>query len=221
VEGSPTVDNRDGANPAPALTISGLSNIEHLWLGGWATKNIATSDNPTIDADYTALTELGSTGNGSTANTTIQHVYRIFTGTSDTFNATLDSSNHRAIALVALMEVAGGSSVNGSGAATIGPIAAAGTGESIVAGLGQADLLAISVTGAGDVDVEGVGDADLMPINASGAGVLNVAPNAPTLVTPADDGTFNPSTTQLFDWTFSDDNAGDSQSAWALRRLAS
>ena len=43
-------------------------------------------------------------------------------------------------------------------------------------------------------------------------------PNAPTLVAPTDDSSFDPTATKLFDWTFSHPVGGESQTAWALRR---
>lgn len=54
---------------------------------------------------------------------------------------------------------------------------------------------------------------------SSESGALeNTAPNAPTLVSPADDATIQSGDANAFDWTFSDPDAGDTQSAWALRR---
>lgn len=50
---------------------------------------------------------------------------------------------------------------------------------------------------------------------------LNEVPNAPTLVYPINNTIFDRATAQQFDWTFSDPNAGDTQSAYELRyRLA-
>lgn len=51
----------------------------------------------------------------------------------------------------------------------------------------------------------------------------NVAPNAPTLVSPSTGATvdFLLAADRLFDWTFSDPDAGDTQSAWAFRRKIS
>lgn len=45
----------------------------------------------------------------------------------------------------------------------------------------------------------------------------NVAPNAPTGLSPAGGVTINKDATQRFSWTFSDPDAGDSQSAYDLR----
>jgi len=46
---------------------------------------------------------------------------------------------------------------------------------------------------------------------------LNQAPNAPTLTAPPNSSTFDRAATYRFDWTFSDPDAGDSQSAYDLR----
>lgn len=48
--------------------------------------------------------------------------------------------------------------------------------------------------------------------------LLNTAPNAPVLVAPADASTENLAAGFTFDWTFSDPDAGDTQSAYAFRR---
>lgn len=47
--------------------------------------------------------------------------------------------------------------------------------------------------------------------------VANTAPNAPTLTTPANNATIDRSITQRFAWTFSDPDAGDSQSKFDLQ----
>jgi hypothetical protein len=47
--------------------------------------------------------------------------------------------------------------------------------------------------------------------------LLNLAPNAPTLLSPIDSATVQVSQAQTFQWTFSDDDAGDAQSAFQLR----
>ena len=46
---------------------------------------------------------------------------------------------------------------------------------------------------------------------------LNTAPNAPTLNSPAASRRFNPGASVTFSWTFSDPDAGDSQSAYQLQ----
>lgn len=45
----------------------------------------------------------------------------------------------------------------------------------------------------------------------------NLAPNAPTLVAPVNAASLDMNAAQLFDWTFSDPNVGDTQSAYALK----
>lgn len=46
---------------------------------------------------------------------------------------------------------------------------------------------------------------------------VNAAPNAPILTAPPDASTIDRNITQRFDWDFSDDDAGDSQSAYNVR----
>lgn len=47
--------------------------------------------------------------------------------------------------------------------------------------------------------------------------VVSNPPNAPTNLTPAASGTFDPSLAKTFSWTFSDPDAGDIQSAYAIK----
>lgn len=61
------------------------------------------------------------------------------------------------------------------------------------------------------------GTAQPFPIVYDGV-ALNAAPNAPVLVAPANASTQDLAAGFTFDWTFSDPNAGDTQSSWAMRR---
>ena len=93
----------DGADPA-AITISGLTSAEYLWIHCVAHEGPNT-DAFTQDIDYLSLDANGTTAGGAASNMSVRGGRRIFTGTTDTVDVTYTAADH-AQAYVALKEAA-------------------------------------------------------------------------------------------------------------------
>jgi hypothetical protein len=93
-----------GSSTTPSVTISGLSSIERLWLGGVGIE-ATTADGFTEDADYASLTAVGTSGGSAATNVADRTARRIATLTADTYNPTLGTARDWAAVLVALAEV--------------------------------------------------------------------------------------------------------------------
>ena len=91
----------DAADPA-ALTLGSLASSEYLWIFGIGreTENIGL----TQDADYTAFTEVATSGGADAANSCVGGGYRIFTGTTDTVDAATTNDVDHVQILVAFLE---------------------------------------------------------------------------------------------------------------------
>lgn len=103
VEGGNHQTSADGT--AVSVALSGLTSGEYLWLGMSGVEGPA-GDVITGDPDYTDVTRAGTTGGAAASNITNNPEVRIFTGSSDTFNQTLDVSRGFVALLVALKEAA-------------------------------------------------------------------------------------------------------------------
>lgn len=99
-----------------------------------------------------------------------------------------------------------------------------GTGSEVASG--SASTLAWDVSALGQGTTYTVRAWSVDPIGMSSSTLTmtgaftidhNLAPNAPTLVAPANAVPLDMTLAQLFDWTFSDPNVGDTQSAYALK----
>jgi hypothetical protein len=104
--GADRADDPAAAVPAGPITLSGLQNIEHLWLRGTGAESNSTTY--TVSTNYTAFTHTSSTtgGGGPATNMGARGEFRIFTGTSDSTDPTTSSAHH-ASTMVALNEVSG------------------------------------------------------------------------------------------------------------------
>jgi len=92
----------DAADPAEQ-TITGLVNREYLWLHALANEG-PIEDVYTKDADYTEITEEGTTGGAAASNMTLNGEYRIFVGTTDTVDDAYPALRDHAQVYVALQE---------------------------------------------------------------------------------------------------------------------
>ena len=101
VDGGADLAN-DGAD-AGAITLSGLANIEHLWLRGTGVENNGTTY--TASTNYTTFTHTSSTtsGNPVASNIGARGELRVFTGTSDSTDPTTAAADN-ASAMVVLSE---------------------------------------------------------------------------------------------------------------------
>lgn len=89
---------------ACTITLSGLASAEYLWVGSCG-KEGPNGDSFSGDADYTALTNTGTTGAGAASNVYNRAQFRIFTGGSDTWNASSGTGRDTASMLAAIQEV--------------------------------------------------------------------------------------------------------------------
>ena len=91
-----------------SMTISGLTSQEYLWIGGVAVEG-PNGDTFTQYTDYTTLgpgtSSCGTSGMNAASNMVIRGGFRIFTGTSDTYDPTLGIAHDFAGGYVALGEV--------------------------------------------------------------------------------------------------------------------
>lgn len=112
----------DGADPG-SMTISGLSNIERLYIRATASE----SENATEFTNTTNYTnipnQISSTVGATDTNIGIRGEFRILTGTGDSSDPTLFSADHASVYL-ALEEVAAG----GGGGGTSGNLLLLGVG---------------------------------------------------------------------------------------------
>lgn len=106
VAGSATAAG-DAVDPA-AITISGLTSAEYLWLWLLAIEAVSTTT-ITQDADYTAIDKAGQ-GAGAAAMT-VGGGFRIFTGTTDTVDAATSQARDHVQLYVALKENAAATSL--------------------------------------------------------------------------------------------------------------
>ena len=92
----------DGVD-AGAITVSGLANVEHLWLRGTGVENNGTTY--TASTNYTTFTHTSSTtsGNPVASNIGARGEFRVFTGTNDSTNPTTAVADN-ASAMVVLSE---------------------------------------------------------------------------------------------------------------------
>jgi hypothetical protein len=165
-----------GSSTTPSVTLSGLSSVERLWLGGLAAEGTATV---TADADYGSTQTVATSGGTTDTNMRGYSASRVATLTSDTFNPTLSASSDWAIALVALREVAGD--------VTIAAPLASATAAGIAPGA-QATLVAPLATASGD-GVAPAPEARVVSPQASASGTA-LAPTAELrLVVPLATGT--------------------------------
>jgi hypothetical protein len=105
---------RVAAATAFTVTVSGLTNEEHLWIGLNAIEGDANNTNSS-DATFTAITQgagsnFGPTG-GSLTNVGARAGYKIAVDTGETYDRTALTALDRATILVAFREVAGGGPV--------------------------------------------------------------------------------------------------------------
>ena len=83
VAGSAT-NATDGADPA-AMTISSLTSKKYLWLGCAAREGVSTG--VANDADYAScINTVGTSGGSAVSNMSVHGAYRVFTGTTDTYD---------------------------------------------------------------------------------------------------------------------------------------
>lgn len=105
VAGTPATQSGTAAQ-AVSMTISGLVSGEYLWLGGLAVEG-PSGDAFTQDTQYSGMTRAGTSGGLAASNMTVDDGFRIFTGTTDTYNGTtmLGSARDFAGVYVALEEL--------------------------------------------------------------------------------------------------------------------
>ena len=94
---------------AISVTVGSLANAEHLWVCIQAAEGISTA-NLTIDANFVQLHEF-TTGGTTATNMTQQCSYRILTATTETFDCTWGAARDGAVLLIALDEVAPGTTI--------------------------------------------------------------------------------------------------------------
>lgn len=109
----------DGPGNASALSLSGLSNIERLYIRALANESSSATD-ITATASYTRFTADQTTGGGAATNMGIRGEWRILTGTGDTSDPNFASGDQASI-FRALEEVASGP-VSKSGTDTLTPM---------------------------------------------------------------------------------------------------
>lgn len=103
VSGTPANLANDGAD-AGSMTLSGLANIEHLFVRGGAIEGTFTTY--TVSTNYTAMDHTGATttGGGGGSNITTRGEWRILTGTTDSTDPTT-AANDQSSVMLALSEV--------------------------------------------------------------------------------------------------------------------
>jgi hypothetical protein len=74
----------DGATSGSSLAISGLSNIERLYIRAMAVESATAGSQST--APYTDFSTNGTSGGGGATNMAVSAAYRIVTGTGDTYD---------------------------------------------------------------------------------------------------------------------------------------
>src|SRR3989449_8016489 len=106
VEGG--ADKSDDQADASLITLSGLPNIEHLFIRGTASE--ASGQTYTASTNYTAFNSTSSTFVGGATSTSMdaRGEFRIFTATTDTTDPAMSSTaRDRASTMLALREVVG------------------------------------------------------------------------------------------------------------------
>src|SRR5437870_3090492 len=101
-------DRSDDGVDAGSITLSGLPNIEHLFIRGTASE--ASGQTYTASTSYTTFDSTSSTFVGGATSTSMdaRGEFRIFTATTDTTDPTMSASaRDRASTMVALREVVG------------------------------------------------------------------------------------------------------------------
>ncbi len=99
-----TTANTFTAATTDALTLSGLTSAEYLWVGSWGIEG-PSGDSYTEDTDYILRLSPGTSGGSAVSNVTALVSTRVFTGTSDTFDGTLGTARDGAKILAAIQEV--------------------------------------------------------------------------------------------------------------------
>lgn len=95
----------DGVDPS-AITVSGLTSQEYLWVHGLGAEG-PDNDAYTWDADYSQFSADGTTGGAAASNQHVRGGFRIFTGTADTVDVTSTTADRDyAQVLAALLEAA-------------------------------------------------------------------------------------------------------------------
>lgn len=102
--GTAVTGQSNASATGPSLVTSGLANAEHLFLAaeGWEGPG---GDVYTKDTDYAFANSRGTTGGTDTANIAGQLHRRIFTGTGDTYQASLSVARDWASVFVPVDEV--------------------------------------------------------------------------------------------------------------------
>jgi len=109
-----TLEGSNGARSAtdcPSIAISGLSSREYLFIRGDGGEGTGFSSYVNTSG-YAVLTEVATSGGSATTNIFTRGEYDILTGTGSTSDPTTTADTDKASVLIALKEVAGGTTTN-------------------------------------------------------------------------------------------------------------